>query len=275
MTYQGTEPIISVRDVGIRFYRNRRRKRSFRELVVKGHTGAPKDQFWPFRHVSFDIHPGEAIGVVGQNGAGKSTLLSLLAGTLVPDEGTVTVRAGVAPLIAMTGGFVGELTARDNIRLVAGLHGMTSQEIDDAFDDIVDFSELEKFLDTPYKHFSSGMKVRLAFSVVVRLREPILLVDEALAVGDRAFRRKCYERIDAELGKGQTLFLVSHSEGNLKRFCERGLYLADGRLKLDAPIDDVFKAYQRDTGGVDAEDEDASLDAEAAFADVGGGFDEM
>jgi ABC-2 type transport system ATP-binding protein len=272
MAHSSTEPIISVRDVGIRFYRNRRRKRSFRELVVKGHTGAPKDQFWPFRHVSFDINPGEAIGVVGKNGAGKSTLLSLLAGTLVPDEGTVTVRAGVAPLIALTGGFVGELSARENIRLVSGLHGMTDAEIDRAFDDIVEFSELEKFLDTPFKHFSSGMKVRLAFSVVVRLREPILLVDEVLAVGDRQFRRKCFERIDSELGRGQTLFLVSHSEGNLKRFCERGLYLADGELKVDGPIDDVIKAYAHDTGGEDIED-DALGDS--VFADAGGGFDDM
>jgi ABC-2 type transport system ATP-binding protein len=275
MPYQpAEEPIISVRDVGIQFYRNRKRKRSIRELFIKGHTGAPKDQFWPFRHVSFDINRGESIGVLGRNGAGKSTLLSLLAGTLVPDEGSVTVRAGVAPLIALTGGFVGELSARENIRLVAGLHGMTNQEIDEAFDEIVEFSEMEKFLDTPYKHFSSGMKVRLAFSVVVRLREPILLVDEVLAVGDRAFRRKCFERIDAELGRGQTLFLVSHSEGNLKRFCERGLYIADGGLKLDGAIDDVIKAYQTDTGGVDGED-DASMNAEShAFVDAGG-YDDM
>lgn len=266
------QPIISVRDVGIKFNRSRKRKRSFRELVVKGHTGTPKDEFWPFRHVSFDINPGEAIGVVGRNGAGKSTLLSLLAGTLVPDEGTVTVRAGVAPLIALTGGFVGELTARDNIRLVAGLHGMTKQEIDEAFDEIVEFAEMQKFLDTPFKHFSSGMKVRLAFAVVVRLREPILLVDEILAVGDRAFRRKCYERIDAELGRGQTLFLVSHSEGNLKRFCQRGLYVADGGLRLDGPIDDVIAAYRRDTGGDDPGD-DESLEFESASSgsfDVGG-----
>jgi ABC-2 type transport system ATP-binding protein len=257
------EPIISVRDVGITFNRGRKRRRSFRELVVKGHTGTPREEFWPFRHVSFDIHPGEAIGVVGRNGAGKSTLLSLLAGTLVPDEGTVTVRAGVAPLIALTGGFVGELTARDNIRLVSGLHGMTTREVDEAFDEIVEFAEIQKFLDTPFKHFSSGMKVRLAFSVVVRLREPILLVDEVLAVGDRAFRRKCYERIDAELGRGQTLFLVSHSEGNLKRFCQRGLYIADGGLKMDGPIDDVISAYARDTGGEDPGD-DESLELEGA-----------
>jgi ABC-2 type transport system ATP-binding protein len=249
------EPIISVQDVGIRFNRGRKRRRSAKEFLAKGKTGTPRAEFWPFRHVSFDIYEGESIGVIGRNGVGKSTLLSMLAGTLVPDEGKVTVRAGVAPLIALTGGFVGDLTARENIHLVSGLHGMTKKEIAEAFDEIVEFAEIEDALDTPYKHFSSGMKVRLAFSVVVRLREPILLVDEVLAVGDRAFRRKCMQRIDNLLGQGQTLFLVSHSEANLLRFCTRGLYLKDGGLAADAPIQDVIDMYKADTGGDDGEDE--------------------
>jgi ABC-2 type transport system ATP-binding protein len=253
------EPIISVHDVGIHFNRGRKRHRSMKELFVKGHTGTPRAEFWPFRNVSFDIFEGESIGVVGRNGAGKSTLLSMIAGTLVPDEGTVRVRSGVAPLIALTGGFSGELTGRDNIHLVAGLHGMTKREIADAFDEIVDFSEIGEFLDTPYKHYSSGMKVRLAFSVVVRLREPILLIDEVLAVGDRAFRRKCMQRIDSLLGEGQTLFLVSHSEPSLKRFCSRGLYLKDGALVADGPIEDIIAMYARDNGGDDGEDDPAAL----------------
>ena len=243
-----SEPIISLQDVGVRFSRNRRRHRSVRELLIKGRTGTRPDEFWPFRNVTFDIQQGEAIGVVGRNGQGKSTLLSLIAGVLLPDEGSVEVRAGVAPLIAITGGFEGELTARENIYLVAGLHGMSRAEIDENFDDIVAFSELKDFLDTPFKHFSSGMKVRLAFSVVVRLEEPILLVDEVLAVGDKAFKRKCYQRIDSLLGDGQTLFLVSHSEAQLKRFCTRGLYLEGGELRADGPIEDVIEQYERDTG---------------------------
>ena len=229
----GDEPVISLRDVGVRFSRNRRRKRSLRDLVLHRTTttAGPSDDFWPFRHVGFDIHQGEAIGVVGRNGAGKSTLLSAIAGVLIPDEGEITVRAGVAPLIAITGGFENELTARDNIHLVAGLHGMTKKQIRDSFDEIVDFAEIEDFLDTPYKHFSSGMKVRLAFSVVSRLREPIMLVDEVLAVGDAAFRQKCYDRIAWLLDEGQTLFLVSHSAGHLRQFCTRGIYLADGGMQ--------------------------------------------
>jgi len=246
---QHGEPIISIRDAGIRFSRNRRRRRSLRDMLYKRQvsTAGSNEEFWPFRHVDFDIHTGEAIGVVGRNGAGKSTLLSLIAGVLIPDEGEVVVRAGVAPLIAITGGFENELSARDNIHVVAGLHGMSKAEIAESFDEIVDFAEISEFLDTPYKHFSSGMKVRLAFSVVPRLHEPILLVDEVLAVGDAAFRKKCYSRIDSLLADGQTLFLVSHSAAHLQRFCRRGLYLRDGTLFQDGPIDEVIAQYEEDT----------------------------
>jgi ABC-2 type transport system ATP-binding protein len=246
------DPIISVRDVGITFTRNRRKKRSIKDGILKGKmaAGAIADStaFWPFRHVSFDIQPGEAVGVVGRNGAGKSTLLSLIAGVLIPDEGTVSVHAGVAPLIQITGGFEAQLTGRENIWLVSGLHGMSNKEIAETFDEVVEFSEVGKFLDTPFKHYSSGMKVRLAFAVVSRLREPIMLVDEVLAVGDKAFKAKCLKRIEELLANGTTLFYVSHSDGSLKRFCNRGLYLRDGQLAMDGPIADVIGQYDRDTG---------------------------
>ncbi len=242
------EPVISLDNVGMRFSRNRRRHRSLRELIMKGRTGTRTDEFWPFRHVSFDIYQGESIGVVGRNGQGKSTLLSVVAGVLLPDEGEVVVRAGVAPLIQITGGFEPELTARENIYLVSGLHGMPREEIDETFDEVVDFAELRDFLDTPFKHFSSGMKVRLAFAVVSRLKEPVLLVDEVLAVGDKAFRAKCYQRIDSLLESGQTLFLVSHSEAQLRRFCTRGLYLEGGGLRGDGPIEEIIEQYDRDSG---------------------------
>jgi ABC-2 type transport system ATP-binding protein len=247
------EPIISLRDVGIEFSRTRRRRRSLRDLVYRGKlsTAGTEDKFWPFRHVSFDIHSGEAVGVVGRNGAGKSTLLSMIAGVLIPDEGTVEVTQGVAPLIALTGGFENELSARENIRVVAGLHGMSDPEIKENFDEIVDFAEIRDFLDTPFKHFSSGMKVRLAFSVVSRLEEPILLIDEVLAVGDAAFRKKCYARIEGLLANGQTLFLVSHSAPLLRQFCKRGLYLEYGGLHADGPIDDVVHQYEVDTDTAD------------------------
>jgi ABC-2 type transport system ATP-binding protein len=271
------EPIISLRDVGVHFSVNRRRKRSMRDRMLRRHQGVEDNQFWPFRHVNFEIQPGEAIGVIGRNGAGKSTLLSLVAGVLLPDEGVVTVNAGVAPLIQITGGFEGELTGRENIRLVAGLHGMTNKEIDEQFDEIVDFSEIGRFLDTPFKHYSNGMKVRLAFSVVSQLREPILLVDEVLAVGDRAFKAKCLKRIDSLLADGQTLFFVSHSEGQLKRFCQRGLYLEGGSLKMDGPITDVIKQYHADVGdleepGIEGEFE---VDSSAGEGEVDAGADDF
>jgi len=242
----GEEFAIRVDDLGVRFRRGRRGGRTLKDLFGGAARRTRPGEFWALRHVTFDVAQGEAIGVVGRNGQGKSTLLKLVAGVLLPDEGSVTVHGGVAPLIEITGGFVGDLTVRENVRLTAGLHGMSRAEIARRFDDIIAFAELDDFVETPYKHLSSGMKVRLAFSVVSQLDEPILLVDEVLAVGDKAFREKCYRRIDELLAEGRTLFFVSHNEKDLRRFCTRGLYLDKGALKLDAPISDVLDAYNAD-----------------------------
>jgi ABC-2 type transport system ATP-binding protein len=243
-----TEPVITVEGLGVEFYRSRRRRLSLREMLFRGESGAPTETFWALRDVSFEIQPGEAVGVVGGNGGGKSTLLKMLAGVLLPDEGTVQVNGGVAPLIELTGGFVGELTARDNVYLLAGLHGVPKEVIDERFDEIVAFAgpQVRSGLDTPYRHFSSGMKVRLGFAVVTTLDEPIVLVDEVLAVGDKAFREKCYKRMEALLADGRTLFLVSHNENDLRRFGDRALYLRGGRLVLDGPMSDVLAQYNED-----------------------------
>lgn len=237
---------IVVEDLGVRFRRNRRGRRSLKDLFAGKRRRTRPGEFWALREVSFTVEPGEAIGVVGRNGQGKSTLLKLVAGVLLPDEGRVRVDGGVAPLIEITGGFVGDLTVRENVRLTAGLHGMSRAEVARRFDDIIAFAEIPDFVDTPYKHLSNGMKVRLAFAVVSQLDEPILLVDEVLAVGDRAFREKCYRRIDELLADGRTLFFVSHNERDLRRFCTRGLYLDKGRLALDGPIAEVLDAYNAD-----------------------------
>jgi ABC-2 type transport system ATP-binding protein len=189
-TKAGT-PVIEVTDAGIRFRRNRRSRRNFKDLFAGSNRRSRPSEFWALRHVSFSVAAGEAIGVVGRNGQGKSTLLKLVAEVILPDEGTVSVRQGVAPLIEITGGFVDDLTVRENVYLTAGLHGMQRGAIADSFDDIIAFADIGDFLDTPYKHLSSGMKVRIAFAVISRLDEPIILVDEVLAVGDRAFREKC------------------------------------------------------------------------------------
>ena len=242
------ECVIKVENAGIRFRRNRRSRRSFKDLFAGRNRRLRPSEFWALRDISFSVAQGEAIGVVGRNGQGKSTLLKLVTGVLLPDEGSVQVHTGVAPLIEITGGFVEDLTVRDNVNLMAGLHGMKRTEIAARFEEIIDFAEIGDFLETPYKHLSSGMKVRLAFSVISRLEEPILLVDEVLAVGDKAFREKCYRHIEDLLGSGRTLFFVSHNERDLKRFCTRGLYLDGGALVMDAPIGEVLDRYNADYG---------------------------
>jgi ABC-2 type transport system ATP-binding protein len=237
---------IRVSGLGVHFRRNRRGRRSFKDLFAGASRRSRPGEFWALRDVSFTVEAGESIGVVGRNGQGKSTLLRLVAGVLLSDEGTVEINGGVAPLIEITGGFVGDLTVRENVRLTAGLHGMSRDEVSRRYDGIIEFAELSGFEDTPYKHLSNGMKVRLAFSVVSQLDEPILLVDEVLAVGDKAFREKCYKRIDELLAEGRTLFFVSHNERDLRRFCTRGLYLDGGKLVLDGPIAEVLDRYNAD-----------------------------
>lgn len=243
-----SDVVIDVNGVGIEFLRNRKRKLSLRELIFTRQTTSPKDTFWALKDVSFQVRRGDAVGLVGANGGGKSTLLKMIAGVLLPDEGTIDVRGGVAPLIELTGGFIGDLTARENIYLTAGLHGMKPDEIDEHFDRIVDFAgdQVRAAVDTPYRHFSSGMQVRLGFAVITTLDEPILLVDEVLAVGDRAFREKCYRRMEDMLAQGRTLFLVSHSEADLQRFCTRGIYLNGGHKVSDGPMQDVLDQYNAD-----------------------------
>ncbi len=241
-------PVIEANGLGIDFYRNRRRKMSLREMVFQGRTSHNKETFSALKDVTFDVMPGEAVGLIGGNGSGKSTLLKMIAGVLLPDHGKVRVRGGVAPLIELTGGFIGELSARDNVYLTAGLHGLTRRQVDERFDGIVDFAgpQVRDALDTPFRHFSSGMQVRLGFAVITTLDEPIVLVDEVLAVGDRAFREKCYLRMEEMLSGGKTLFLVSHSEGDLRRFAKRGLYLRQGALVGDGPVDSVIEQYNAD-----------------------------
>lgn len=239
---------IKVEDLGVRFFKSRRRRATLRQQLFRPGSVKPSETFWGLRNVSFTIQPGEAVGVVGANGQGKSTLLRLVAGVMLPDEGTVDVQDKVAPLIEVTGGFVGDLTVRDNIYLQAGLHGLSHEQIDERFDSIVDFAEIGDFLDMAYRHLSSGMKVRVGFSVITQLDEPIILVDEVLAVGDRRFRKKCNQRLEELFSGGRTLFLVSHSEANLQKFCTRGLFLEKGRLVLDGTIHEALDAYAESIG---------------------------
>ncbi len=236
---------IEAKDLGIRFRRNRLRHRQWRHLFRKQKGGA-SNEFWALRGVTFQITQGESVGVVGANGQGKSTLLRLVAGTLIPNEGWVRLNGGVAPLVNISGGFKADLTVRDNIYIVAGLHGMVKSEVDARFEDIIDFSEVGDFVDTPFRHLSSGMRTRVAFALITSLDEPTVIIDETLSVGDKSFKRKAYERLDQMLAGGKTLFLVSHSERQLQRLCTRGLYLRRGRVVADGSIDEILQLYAND-----------------------------
>lgn len=246
-----SDTVISVQGLGVEFYLSRRRRLSLREIVLRRQNTAPNETFWALKDISFTVGHGEAVGLVGSNGGGKSTLLKCLAGVLLPDEGKVTVTEAVAPLIELTGGFLGELSARENVYLTGGLHGLSKAQVDARFDSIVDFAgpQVRQGLDMPFRHFSSGMQVRLGFAVITTLDEPIILVDEVLAVGDKDFREKCYQRMESLLAQGKTLFLVSHSETDLRRFCTRGLYLKEGRLVADATMPEVLDLYNAADSG--------------------------
>ncbi|PZG18331.1 sugar ABC transporter [Micromonospora craterilacus] len=240
------ESIIEAEGLGIRFVRNRRRQLRLRELFIhRGTRGASDGRFWPLRDVSFSIAAGETLGVIGRNGTGKSTLLRLIAGVLIPDEGRIRVRGDVAPLLELSAGFSNDLTGRENLHLVGGLHGLSSAYLKRHFDEIVSFAgeQVERAIDTSVRHYSSGMKVRLGFAIISHLPHPILLMDEVTAVGDAEFRAKCYTTIDRLLGEGRTLVLVSHNEKDLTRFCRRGLFLDAGRLSVDGTIAEALAAY--------------------------------
>ena len=204
---------------------------------------AQSADFWALRDVSFDVQPGEVIGVIGRNGAGKSTLLKILSRITEPTSGEARIRGRVASLLEVGTGFHPELTGRENVFLNGAILGMSKAEIRSKFDEIVEFAEIEKFIDTPVKRYSSGMYVRLAFAVAAHLEPEILIVDEVLAVGDFEFQRKCLGKMKEVGTSGRTVLFVSHNLGAVQALCQRGIWLRSGRLVCDGPADDVCRQY--------------------------------
>ena len=238
------DAIIEANGLGVRFVKNRRRNLKVREFFIKrGKRRLRTDEFWALRNITFTINQGDAVGIIGKNGTGKSTLLRLIAGVLIPDEGSVAAHGRVAPLLELNAGFSNELTGRENVQLVSALHGMSRAELKEKLPEIIEFAEIDDFIDVPVRHYSTGMRVRLGFAVIAQLNHPILLVDEVLAVGDKDFRTKCYATIERMLGEGRTLVLVSHNESDLTRFCNRGIYINSGIMEVDSTIEDALAAY--------------------------------
>jgi lipopolysaccharide transport system ATP-binding protein len=228
---------------------------AFARLVPK-RAPAPasaREFLWALREVSFDVSPGEVMGVIGRNGAGKSTLLKILSQITDPTEGEIRLRGRVASLLEVGTGFHPELSGRENIFLNAAILGMRRTEIVRKLDEIVAFAEVEKFLDTPVKHYSSGMYVRLAFAVAVHLDPEILIVDEVLAVGDAAFQAKCLGKMDSVASReGRTVLFVSHNLAAIQRLCTRAVLLEGGRVRALGAVADTLDRYQRSFEAADA-----------------------
>src|ERR1700723_3735780 len=238
-----SEPYVALRDVVV--HKMHRLGRTAVDLV-RGRpivAGDELEEFWALKDVSFDIKRGEVTGVIGPNGAGKSTLLKILSRITEPSEGRVTINGRVASLLEVGTGFHPELTGRENIFLNGAILGMTKKEIKGRFDEIVAFAEIEKFLDTPVKRYSSGMYVRLAFAVAAHLEPEILIVDEVLAVGDAAFQKKCLGKMGSFAQSGRTVLFVSHNMEAVRTLCHRCVWLRDGRLHKDGKADEIIEAY--------------------------------
>ncbi len=237
-------PVIEFRGVS-KIY-SRRHRGFLRDRLSRGPASAP---FYALKDVTFSVARGKSLGVLGANGAGKTTLLMLVAGISNPDEGDAVVRGSVAPLLELAAGFHQDLTGRENVLLNAALLGLSRKTALARFDEIVEFSGVENFIDEPLRTYSTGMRMRLAFSVAVAVEPEILLIDEAFAVGDQEFQAKCVDRIAQYRNAGKTLLCVSHSPELLRQFCDQGIWLEHGELKGEGTVAEVIDAYQAVTPG--------------------------
>ena len=238
--------VINVSDATVRFNMASERIDNLKEYVIKlvKHQ-LMFQEFLALKNVDFSVRKGEAWGVIGTNGSGKSTLLKLTCGILKPYTGTVKIQGSIAPLIELGAGFDGDLTAKENIFLNGAVLGHTKKYMQDHFEEIVEFAELQDFLDMPIKNYSSGMAARLGFSIATVVRPDILIVDEVLSVGDYAFQQKCEKRMKGMLEGGTTLLFVSHSIDSVRSLCDHALWLDKGNVRLKGEVEEVCDAYMQ------------------------------
>ena len=249
-----SETLIKVENVSKKFCRSLKKSLWYgvqdlgREITGRQHGGDGElrpDEFWAIKDVSFELKRGECLGLIGRNGAGKTTLLKMLNGLIKPDYGRIELRGRVGALIALGAGFNPILTGQENIYVNGAVLGLLKHEIDERIEEIIEFSELKEFIDMPVQSYSSGMQVRLGFSIASSLNPDILLLDEVLAVGDTAFRMKCFERMKQVIDSGIAGILVSHNSVDIDRICNRGIFLEQGRVSANGMKEDAMYAYQQ------------------------------
>ncbi len=238
-----SEPIIFFNNVTKEYTLYKNDQERFRALFFKNKKAKINKAL---KGVSFSIDKGEAVGLIGDNGAGKSTILKHITGVAFPTEGEVTVNGKVAALLELTAGFSMEMTGRENIYLKGYILGLTDKEIKRLEERIVDFAELGDYIDQPVRTYSSGMKMRLGFAINVNIEPDVLVIDEALSVGDATFKKKCKQKIADTIKSGVTVLYVSHNAESVKELCTRALYLKKGELIYDGPVDEALRVYQED-----------------------------
>ena len=238
-----TQPAVHFERVSKKFVTHHERPRSFQEMVVNLFRSGQREELWALRDVSFTVERGAALGIIGPNGSGKSTVLKLISRILEPTSGKITVDGRVSALLELGAGFHPDLTGRENIYLNGSLLGLSRREMDAQFDRIVEFAELERFIDMPVKHYSTGMTMRLGFAVAIHVQPEILLVDEVLAVGDQSFQARCLDKISELRSQGVTILFVSHNLEAVRDLCDQTLWLEGGRLQAHGPTEQVIDLY--------------------------------
>lgn len=239
---------IKVDHVGMKFNLSQEKVDNLKEYVIKFLKREIKyNEFWALKDVSFTVEEGDRVGILGLNGAGKSTLLKVVSGVLKPTEGKVTTRGKIVPMLELGAGFDPQYTGSENIYLYGAMLGYSKQFIDEKYEEIVDFSGIRRFMDTPVKNYSSGMKARLGFAIATVVEPEILILDEVLSVGDKKFKKKSEKKIKSMFDQGVTVLFVSHSLPQIKRICNKAILLEGGRLIAAGDVEEVAEIYEEKT----------------------------